>query len=324
MSRDELIYLSAADVTRVLPTPSEMLDVLEAMFLRKANGETEMPPKLGIHPKDDSFLHAMPASVPSMSAAGVKWVAAYPENASLGLPQVSALIILNNSDSGRARAVLDGSVITAARTAAASALAARFLARPNSAVLGILGCGVQGRSHAMAFASAFSLQRIVAFDVSTATTERFAREMSDLLRIDIEAVKSARAAVESCDMVITAGPVTRPPHATIQPGWLHPGGFAVSVDYGSYWHPKALAEMDILCTDDVEQYSSHKRAGYLQGLPAIHLELADLVADKASGRAESSQRTFACNLGIALEDVVVAKEVVDRAHREGIGTVLLR
>lgn len=324
MSREELIYLSAEDVTRVLPTPSEMLDLLETMFQQKADGETEMPAKLGIHPKDDAFLHAMPASAPSMSAMGVKWVAAYPGNASLKLPQVSALIILNDSDSGQARAVLDGSVITAARTAAASVLAARFLARADSGTLGVLGCGVQGRSHAIAFACAFSLQRIVAFDLATAAAERFAVEMSDALGIDVVEVRSAQAVVETCDMVVTAGPITHPPHATIQPGWLQPGGFAVSVDYGSYWHPSALAEMDVLCTDDAVQYASHQKSGTLQGLPAIRLELADLVAGKLPGRQTSSQRTFACNLGIALEDVIVAKEVVDRAQRLGVGTALPR
>ncbi len=324
MIRDELIYLSAADVARVLPTPSELLDLLEAMFRHKAHGETEMPPKLGIHPKDESFLHAMPASVPLMSAAGVKWVAAYPGNASLGLPQVTGLMILNHSDSGLARAVLDGSVITAARTAAASVLAARFLARPDSATLGILGCGVQGRSHVKAFVSEFSLQRVLAFDLSTDITQRFASEMSDLHGIAVAQASSARQVVEACDMLVTAGPITNPPHATIRPGWLRPGGFAVSIDYGSYWHPDALAEMDVLCTDDVAQVASHQKTGHLQGLPAIHLELADLVAGKQSGRADSSQRTFACNLGIALEDVVVAKEVVDRAQRLGLGTALPR
>jgi len=319
LNRDELIYLSAADVARVLPSPSELLQLLETMFKHKAHGETEMPPKLGIHPKDESFLHAMPASVPAMSAAGVKWVAAYPGNASLGLSQVSGLMILNDCNTGLPRAVLDGTVITAARTAAASVLAARFLARPDSDTLGILGCGVQGRSHVMAFTSEFALRRVVAFDLNTDITQRFAREMFDLHGVDVVAASSALQVVEMCDMVVTAGPITNPPHATIQPGWLRPGAFAVSIDYGSYWHPEALAEMDVLCTDDVAQVSSHQQEGYLPGLPPIALELADLVSGRHSGRSDPSQRTFACNLGIALEDVVVAKEVVDRAQQLGIG-----
>jgi len=307
--RDELIYLSAADVAHVLPTPSEIIDVLAAMFRHKAQGTAEMPPKLGIHPKNDSFHHAMPASLPPMSAVGIKWVSSYPGNASVGLPQVNGLMILNDIDSGMARAVLDGSVITSARTAAASVLAARFLARPDSDTLGILGCGVQGRSHLKAFASEFSLRSAIAFDASPDVTQRFALEMSNLYGIDVVAASSARESVETCDMVVTAGPITNPPHATIRAGWLQPGAFATSIDYGSYWHTDALAEMDILCTDDVAQYSSHRKSGYLQGLPEIDLELAELISGGCPGRTDSSQRTFACNLGIALEDVAVAKEV---------------
>ena len=324
MMRDELIYLSAADVARVLPTPSELLDVLAAMFRHKAQSAVEMPPKLGIHPEDNSFIHAMPASIPPMSAVGIKWVSAYPGNASLELPQVSGLIILNDLPSGIARAVLDGSVITTARTAAASVLAARFLARPDSDTLGILGCGVQGRSHLEAFAGEFSLRRAIAFDASPDISQRFALEMSNLSGIDVVVASSAREAVEASDMVVTAGPITNPPHATIRAGWLRPGGFAVSIDYGSYWHQDALDEMDVLCTDDVAQYASHQRSGYLKGLPEIDLDLAELVSGGCHGRTNLAQRTFACNLGIALEDVVVAKEVVDRARDAGIGTVLRR
>jgi len=126
---EALIYLPAEDVALALPEPAELLNLLEAMFRQKAQGKTEMPPKMGIHPRDQSFIHAMPASIPGMSAAGMKWVAAYPDNAALGIPQVNGLILLNDPDTGLATAVLDGSVITAARTAAASALAARYLAR---------------------------------------------------------------------------------------------------------------------------------------------------------------------------------------------------
>ncbi|MFC2095861.1 ornithine cyclodeaminase family protein [Candidatus Bipolaricaulota bacterium] len=321
---NDLLYLSASDVTAVLPEPSELLDLLETMFRHKAEGDAELPPKMGVHPKSNSFIHAMPASVPPMSTAGIKWVSAYPGNAALSLPQVNGLIILNDLNTGLPVAVLDGSVITSARTAAASALAARYLARPESESLGILGCGIQGRSHVRAFATEFSLARVMAYDVSQDAIRRFATEMADQYGVEVCAAPSPQAAVESCDLVVTSGPITNPPHASIQPGWLQPGGFAVSIDYGSYWHPQALTEMDVLCTDDAAQFASHQAHGYLKGVPAIDLELADLVAGTKSGRSDMSERTFACNLGIALEDVVVAKAVVDRARLRRIGTSLPR
>lgn len=324
MMEETLRYLPAEDVDLALPEPAELLNLLEAMFQQKAMGRTEMPPKMGIHPREHSFIHAMPSSIPEMSAAGLKWVAAYPDNAALGIPQVNGLIILNDPDTGLATAVLDGSVITAARTAAASALAARYLARSDSTTLGILGCGVQGRSHLRAFASEFTLRRVLVFDVLAETAHCFARDMSGLLNLDITAMSSARDVVEGSDMVVTAGPITNPPHATIQQGWLQPGGFASSIDYGSYWHSIALEDMDILCTDDAVQYASHQRSGYLPNCPAISLELSDLVIGAHEGRAHPSQRTFACNLGIALEDVAVAKVVVDRALELGVGRILPR
>jgi ornithine cyclodeaminase/alanine dehydrogenase-like protein (mu-crystallin family) len=324
LSKDTLIYLSAEDVAAVMPSPAVLVELLESMFRHKAQGNTEMPPKLGIHPSDDGFLHAMPASIPKLSAAGLKWVAAYPKNAARGLPQVSGLMILNDPETGIANAILDASVITASRTAAASALAARYLARRDSETLGILGCGVQGRSHLEAFASEFSLRSVRAFDVHSSAATRFATEASDSHPFDVVTATSAREVVVNCDIVITAGPITNPPHAAIQPGWLQPGAFASSIDYGSYWHADALAEMDILCTDDIAQYASHQEHGYLQGLPAINLELARLVTGEHAGRLDAGQRTFACNLGIALEDVVVAKNVVDRARQLGLGQDLTR
>jgi len=321
---ETLLYLPAKDVALAMPEPAELLNLLEAMFRQKAQGKTEMPPKMGIHPADHSFIHAMPSSIPAMSAAGMKWVAAYPGNALLGIPQVNGLIILNDPNTGLAMAVLDGSVITAARTAAASALAARYLARTDSATLGVLGCGVQGRSHLRAFASEFSLSRVLVFDVLAEAAQRFAIELSKTYDLDISATSGVREAVEASDMVITAGPITNPPHATIQPGWLQPGGFASSIDYGSYWHSSALEEMDILCTDDVAQYASHQQSGHLPNCPAISVELADLIAGGHPGSTVASQRTFSCNLGIALEDVVVAKVVVDRAREQGVGRMLPR
>jgi len=165
---------------------------------------------------------------------------------------------------------------------------------------------------------------VLVFDVLAETAHRFAIEMSELVDLDISAASSARDVVTTSDMVITAGPITNPPHATIQQGWLQRGGFAASIDYGSYWHSNALEEMDILCTDDVVQYASHQKSGYLPNCPAISVELSDLVTGAHEGRAHSSQRTFACNLGIALEDVVVAKVVVERALEQGLGRILPR
>lgn len=322
MPPTDLLFLSAKDVKKLLPSPSRIMDLLETMFRHKAAGKTEMPPKLGIHPFEQSFIHAMPACVNPLGAAGVKWISIYPHNSRLSLPQINGLIILNDLNTGIPRAILDASAITATRTAAASALAARYLARKDSYSLGILGCGVQARSHLATFASEFELHDVFAYDTSKKISQGFAQEMEENLAIAIHPVDSPRQAVENRDMVITAGPITNPPHATIKHGWLAPGTFASSIDYGSYWHPKAIAQMDLLFTDDCKQYASHQHNGYLQGLPVIKHELSELVTGQHPGRTDQEQRTFACNLGIALEDVVVAKAVVDEATAQEMGIKL--
>jgi len=296
-----------------------MLAGLERMFAQKAAGGTEMPPKLGVHFDDDAFIHAMPASVHAMDAAGMKWVSAYPANRDRGVPQVNGLMIMNDPETGVPYAVLDGVAITAARTAAVSALSARYLAREDSETLGILGCGVQGRSHVRAFANEFGLESIVAFDVSREALEEFADEIRAEYGVEVVEAATPRDAVSACDLIVTAGPITNPPHATIGEDWLSTGAFAVSIDYGSYWHRGALDQMDVLCTDDVAQYASHQANGQLQGLPSIELELADLVSEGTPVVRDLDARTFACNLGIALADVVVARKIAMRALREDVG-----
>ena len=320
----DLFYLSSADILRLQVGVSDVLDAVERMFLEKAAGRLEMPPKPGIHPTETGFIHAMPAYVPAMRAAGMKWVAAYPENAGTGIPQVSGLIVVNDSSTGLPTAILDSGWVTAMRTAAASALAARHLARSDSEVLGILGCGVQGRSHVEAFIHLFPLRQVIAYDPNPGAITRFANDISRRHSIEVLPVDTPKDAIASSDMVVTAGPITKPPHATIPSGWLRPGAFASSVDFASYWSKDALVEFDRLCTDDLTQFEAYRDHGYFPGFPAGTVELAQLIAGTTPGRRSAEERSFACNLGIAAEDVVVAQLLLERAQTLDLGTRLPR
>jgi len=135
----QLLYLSQADVQAVNLTMAEIIAALEQAFAEKGAGRVEMPPKPGIHPGDgDNFIHAMPAYIPAMQSAGVKWVSGYPENYRRGLPYINGLLIFNDVETGLPLAVMDCVWITAMRTAAATAVAAKYLARPESKTVGIL------------------------------------------------------------------------------------------------------------------------------------------------------------------------------------------
>jgi ornithine cyclodeaminase/alanine dehydrogenase-like protein (mu-crystallin family) len=317
-----LLYLSQSDVAAVGLSMAEIIATLERMFREKGEGRVEMPPKIGIHTMPDAFIHAMPASIPAQKAAGMKWVGGFPENSKRGLPYITGLLILNDPETGVPLALMDCTWITAKRTGAATAVAATFLARTESSTVGILGCGVQGRSNLEALKVAFPLKKVYAYDTHPERAEEFARESSTQLGIDVAAVSDPKQAVVNSDIVVTAGPILRKPHAAIQRGWLREGAFASLVDFDSYWHPAALHEVDKFCTDDVPQLHHYRDIGYFQDIPAIHADLGELVTGRKLGRQKKEERTIACNLGLALDDVATAPLIYQRALQKGIGTWL--
>lgn len=319
-----MLYLSRADVEAVALDMRTAIALLDTAFREKAAGRTEMPPKPGIHPGGDAFIHAMPAYIPALHAAGIKWVSGFPENVARGLPYISGLLILNDDATGLPTCVMDCTWITGCRTGAATALSARHLARPESEVVGILGCGVQGRTNLEALATLFPVTRVLAYDHAPANAARYADEMRARLGIEVTVVARPRDAVEGCDLVVTAGPIRKQPTPAIEAGWLAPGAFASAVDFDSYWRPEALAELDHLSTDDHAQFAYYRSVGYFQRTPAPHSDLGELVSGAVPGRRSATERTMAMNLGLAIDDMAVAPEILRRAEALGIGTRLAR
>jgi ornithine cyclodeaminase/alanine dehydrogenase len=302
---------------------AEILKALETAFREKGEGRTEMPPKPGIHPGGgDNFIHAMPAYIPALKSAGIKWVGGFIENSKRDLPYITGLLILNDVQTGLPLAVMDCVWITAMRTGAATALSARYLARPESSVVGILGCGVQGRTHLEALRVLFPVKKVMAYDVDTGIARRYAKEMESRFGVEGVTVQKPRDAVSGCDIVVTAGPILKKPHQTIQPGWLGEGAFASLVDFDSYWHPEAMKQASKFCTDDTEQLLHYRQVGYFQDIPPIHADLGELVAGKKAGRQRAEERTMTANLGLAIDDMAVAPVLYRRALEKGIGTKL--
>jgi len=323
MKPSQLLYLSQDDVKAVGLTMAEIIDALDIAFREKGKGKTEMPPKPGIHPGGgDNFIHAMPAYIPAMKAAGVKWVSGFPENHKMGLPYITGLLILNDPETGLPISVMDCIWITAMRTGAASALSARYLARPESSVIGILACGVQGRTNLEAMNVLFPIKRVLAYDVDENLSRRYAEDMGARFDLEVVPVATPREAVSGCDIVVTSGPILKIPHATILSGWLDAGSFASLVDFDSYWHPDAMAESDKFCTDDTQQLHHYQQNGYFQNIPALHADLGELVVGQKKGRETAIERTMTANLGLALDDMAVAPLIYQRALEKGIGTPL--
>jgi ornithine cyclodeaminase/alanine dehydrogenase-like protein (mu-crystallin family) len=323
MQSNKLLYLSQDEVTNVELTMREIIEALEVAFTEKGEGRTEMPPKPGIHPGGgDNFIHAMPAYIPALKAAGVKWVSGFPENYNRGLPYITGLLILNDPETGLPVAVMDCVWITAMRTGAATALSARYLARPESSVVGMLGCGVQGRTNVEALNVLFPLKQVMAYDVSSEAVDRYADEIGSRFDLEVIPVATPREAVTGCDIVVTSGPILKKPHATIQSGWLEDGAFASLVDFDSYWHADAMRETAKFCTDDTQQLRHYQQTGYFQEIPSLHADLGELVAGQKPGRETASERTMTANLGLAIDDMAVAPILYRKAVEKGLGTWL--
>jgi len=323
MKPNRLLYLSQEDVVSVGLTMTEIIETLEVAFREKGHGNTEMPPKPGIHPGgEDNFIHAMPAYIPALNAAGVKWVSGFPGNQKKGLPYITGLLILNDPETGIPISVMDCVWITAVRTGAATALSARHLARPESSVVGVLGCGVQGRTNVEALNTLFPLKRVMAYDVNTEAVRGYADEIGSRLNLEVIPVGIPREAVTGCDIVVTAGPILKTPHATIQTGWLDEGAFASLVDFDSYWHPDAMQAAAKFCTDDTPQLRQYQQMGYFQNIPEIHADLGELVTGQKPGRETSAERTLTANLGLAIDDMAVAPIIFRKAVEKELGTWL--
>lgn len=323
MSGNQLLYLSQADVTAVGLAMTEIVEALEVAFHEKGKGRVEMPPKPGIHPGGgDNFIHAMPAYIPALESAGIKWVSGFPENYKRGLPYITGLLILNDAETGLPISVMDCAWITAMRTGAATAVAAKYLARPESSVVGVLGCGVQGRSNVEALNVLLPLERIMAYDVDAGAARRYADEIGERFGLQVVVVGAPREAVTGCDVVVTAGPILKKPHCTIQAGWLDEGAFASLVDFDSYWHPDAMREATKFCTDDLLQLRHYQEVGYFQDVPPVHADLGELAAGQKPGRETPGERTMTANLGLAMDDMAVAPLIYRRAVEKGIGVWL--
>jgi ornithine cyclodeaminase/alanine dehydrogenase-like protein (mu-crystallin family) len=320
----KVLYLSQADIEKVGLSMKEIVENLEKMFRLKGEGKVEMPPKPGIHTQKDAFIHAMPAYIPDMNAAGMKWVSGYPENYKRNLPYISGLMIMNDTETGFPLAIMDCIWVTAKRTGAATAVAAKYLARPDSTIIGILGCGVQGESNLEALMVVQkNIKTVIAYDVFPQKTASYIEKMSKLFpQVNFINVKNPKEAVIDSDIVVTAGPILKDPDQIIEASWYKEGSFASPVDFDSYWKPAAMKLSDKYCTDDTKQLLYYKSVGYFRDIPAIHADLGEIIAGKKAARENAKERIMSANLGIALDDIATGIILYERAKKLNIGIEL--
>ena len=322
----EILYLSRRDIEGLEIGMSEVIKVVDQGFRLKGMGKTEMPPKPGIHTRPHAFIHAMPAYVKEMEVAGLKWVSGYPSNPEKGLPYITGLLILNDPETGIPIAVMDCGWITAMRTGASAGISARYLARKESRIAGILGCGVQARTSLRALVEMLpGLSKVQCYDLFPEASQRFIEEMGRLFpSLQMEHSKNPEEMMEDADVVVTAIPIVTEPKPPLRAGMLKKGGLAISLDYDSAWTSSAMKECDKFVSDDVNQLLSTKEEGiYFGGIPEpIYADLGDLADGLKPGREDSMERIFSMNMGIAVDDMVTARLIYELAKLKGAGTRL--
>jgi ornithine cyclodeaminase/alanine dehydrogenase len=317
----ELLYLSRKEVEDLGVSMKEVIAVVDNGFRLKGLGKTEMPPKPGIHPRPDSFIHAMPAYVQEVESAGLKWVSGYPANPQKGLPYITGLLVLNDPATGIPLAVMDCAWITAMRTGASAGISAKYLARPGSNVAGILGCGVRALIEVLPH-----LRAARCYDLYPEAAARFITDMSALFpALEFVTCNSPAEMMENADVVVTAIPIIEKPQPPLEAGMLKKGGLAVSLDYDAAWTSAAMKQCGKFVSDDIAQLLSTKAHGaYFSGIPErIYADLGELAAGLKPGREKEDERIFSMNMGIAVDDMVTAKIIYARAVESGAGTRLV-
>jgi ornithine cyclodeaminase/alanine dehydrogenase len=285
-----------------------------------------MPPKRGIHTRPDAFIHAMPAYVGGMDTAGLKWVSGYPKNTGKGLPYITGLLILNDPETGIPLAIMDCAWITAMRTGASTGISAKYLATKGSRMIGILGCGVQARTSLMALVETLpELSTVKCYDLYPEATKRFIVEMNQLFPgLCIKGCENPAEMIEGADVIVSAIPIVAKPKPPLDAGMMKMGGLAVSLDYDAAWTSSAMKECNKFISDDVDQLLFTKKEGiYFSGIPEdIDADLGEVVAGLKPGRQDPMERIFSMNMGIAVDDMVTAKYVYEKALEEKAGVRL--
>lgn len=321
--------LLSDDEVKGLISMRDVMDAVEMAFREKGLGRVQMPSKIYLFfGKYNGDLRAMPSYLEGMEIAAVKIVNVHPENKeNHGLPTVMAVIILVDPRSGFPLAVMGGTTITNMRTGAAGGIAAKYLARRNSRVIGLVGAGAQARTQLTALLEMFgSFNEVRVWSRSEETKMRFRDEATanygHLCRV--VAVERVEDAVRGADIIVTTTPSKAP---LIMDEWVQPGVhfncIGADAPGKEELDPSILRRAKIV-VDDWEQasHSGEINVPLSRGLISrsdVWAEIGEIVAGLKPGRVCDSEITVFISTGLAIQDAVTANLVYQRALEKSVG-----
>jgi alanine dehydrogenase len=327
MNPDDLLVLSSRDVQDLLSL-DECIEVVEHAFRLHGLREVAPPAVLSMHTHGGGFHIKAGLLELRRSYFAAKVNGNFPENyARFGLPTIQGVIVLCDSENGTPLAIMDSAEITSLRTAAATAVAAKYLARDDSRIATICGCGVQGRLQLKALSRIAQLEQLFVYDKDSELASRFADASATCLNISVKAVTNLSSAVQQSDICVTCTPSQNP---LLFSDDVAPGTFiaAVGADNPSKQEldPALLAKCKIVC-DVVEQCAvmgdlHHALDAGLVTRADVHAELGEVVAAIKAGRESDKDIIIFDSTGMALQDVAAAACLYEKAEQQGAGVQL--
>jgi ornithine cyclodeaminase len=320
-----MLVLTENDVRALLPMP-DLIEAMEGALVAYSAGQVTQPVRtvLEVGP-DKAFFGVMPAALDARQVIGAKLVTVYERNHARGLPSHLATIVLLDHATGALAALLDGRYITEARTAAVSAVSVKLLARPGARVLGIIGSGVQARSHLDAIRHVTLLEAVRVWSPTAAHRDASVEVMRRETGLDVRAAASAADAVRGADLVVLA---TASRTAVVADADIAPGAHVVGV--GACRPDEREMPTPLVAR---ARFFVDSRAGALReagdlllpigegAITAAHVvsELGELAAGRVAGRTSAAEITIFKSLGMAVEDLVAAELALSRATSQGVG-----
>lgn len=314
--RAGFVYLADREISDLAITPGEAAAAVEEAILALARGDNWTAPKTAILPGDGRYFMSTLAASDDPPLMALKSAVLNPHNPERGLDTINATIVLLDSSTGQLRAVLDANWITAARTAAMSAVAARRLADPRSAHIAFVGCGVQALSHLESFAAMFPLKRASAFGRGKRNIDRICAAARDK-GLAAHAVNRVDEAIADADIVVSSITATYDGPPFLDAGQLKPGAFAAITDLAVPWIAESMTAFSTVIIDDLRQ-----EAAMATPMVAPGLVLGDLVGLLSGGiEAAFSPRARSAFVfrGVAIGDFALAALVYEKAMSERAG-----
>ena len=320
----EILWLTKEDCMKVGPNTEETLELVRQALVAHGKDEYEMSAKIGIHPYDDVFFHAMPAYVPGNLACGVKWIECFPRNPKeYGLPQTTGLQIMNDIVTGVPVAVMDCTWLTAMRTPAVTALAAEAL-HPDAKTFGMFGCGVQGIGHVRYVAKTLkNLERIYIYDKFPESMDNLIEQVKDEVKVPIVKAKDIKEVVRNCEALSSATFIVREPMKLAKKEWVCKGQTILPCDLNTFWDPEIALQADKYIVDSIDEHELFAGMGYFpDGLPKVVAETGEVLAGLKKGRENADELIVCSNIGISVNDLVMGEAILKKALEMGVGTKL--